>query len=253
MMKLSIFIPVYNEQATILPLLDKVRAVDLSALGLTKEVLVVDDGSTDETPARLRAYREAVGDEAVRVIELSANHGKGYAVQRALQEATGELCVVQDADLEYDPADWPALLAPLVNGDAPVVYGSRRLPLGADRHRRRLYQIGLTVVDGVIGVLYRRRFTDVATCYKAMRTDVLRDLEIECRRFAFDMEVSCKILNRNIPFAERPISYQPRFKAQGKKIRWRDFFTSLAAVFYYRLFDRGQRKPKITPPNEERR
>jgi len=239
-MKLSIFIPVYNEKATVRALLDKVREADLAALELAREIIVVDDGSSDGTVESLREYVAARPELDIVLIELADNHGKGYAVQRALAAATGEFCVIQDADLEYDPRDWPVLLAPLVKGEAQVVFGSRQLPMGPDQRRRRLYQIGLTVAQLVFRLLYGARLTDIATCYKAMRTDLLRGLEPECRRFAFDMEITAKLVNRRIAIVERPISYQPRYKSDGKKIRWRDFFTSLAAIVYYRFFDRGR-------------
>lgn len=239
-MKLSIFIPVYREKATVRALLDKVREADLSALGLAQETIIVDDGSADGTVEILHEYLREHPEFGATLIELAYNHGKGYAVQQALAVATGEICVIQDADLEYDPRDWPALLEPLAKGEASVVYGSRQLPLGPDQRRRRLYQIGLTIAYLAFRVLYGVRLTDIATCYKAMRTDLLRRLEPECRRFAFDVEISCKLVNRRIPIVERPISYRPRYKSDGKKIRWRDFFTSMAAIFYYRFFDRGR-------------
>ncbi|MDP8225901.1 MAG: glycosyltransferase family 2 protein [Candidatus Lernaella stagnicola] len=244
-MKLSIFVPVYNEEPTVRLLLEKVAAVDLTPLRLTKEIIVVNDGSTDRTAAQVRAFLADHPDEPVRLIELSGNHGKGYAVRQALNTATGELCVVQDADLEYDPADWSELLAPLAAGEAPVVFGSRGLPLGADQSRRRFYQIGLVIAHFFIRLLYGYRFTDAATCYKAMGTELMRRLDLKHRRFSWDMELGCKLLNRGVPILERPISYRPRYKSEGKKIRWRDFVSSMWAIFHTRFFDRGAREFRL--------
>lgn len=245
--KLSIFIPVYNEAPTVRVLLEKVRAVDLTSLGLERELIVIDDGSTDATRAEVAAFVQAHPDVAVYVVELTANHGKGYAVRRGLEVATGQWCVIQDADLEYDPADWPSLLKPLVTGQSQVVFGNRSLPLGADGRRRRLYQVGLTITQLVIFLLYRHELTDVATCYKAMSTELLRRLEPEQPRFAFDVEIACKLVGRGVPIVERPISYRPRYKAEGKKIRYRDFFSSVWAALYYRFFDSGKARFRLPP------
>ncbi len=236
-MKLSICIPVYNEAPTVARLLKKVVAADLRGVGLDKQIIIVDDGSTDATTTQIRQFLTAHPDLDAQLIELAANHGKGYAVQQALAQATGELCIIQDADLEYDPADWAVLLQPLVTGEANAVFGSRGLPLGSDQKQRRLYQIGLTIAHLFIRVLYGHRFTDVATCYKALPTELMRRLELDRRRFDFDMELACKLLNRGFTITELPISYRPRYKADGKKIRYRDFFSSMWAIFYYRFFN----------------
>ncbi len=239
--QLSVLIPVYNEEATVAELLDRVRAVDLSALGLTVQAVIVDDGSTDRSAAVIRSYLRAHTDFDAHLVSVPINGGKGRAIQRALEVATGRYTIIQDADLEYDPRDWPALLAPLVRGDAPAVFGSRLLPLGPDQRRRRIYRIGLTIARAVTLVLYGRLFGDMATCYKAFRTDLLRALRLERPRFDFDPEVAVRLVNRGVPVIEVPISYRPRFKEQGKKIRWHDFFSSMYVLIRYRFYDPGRR------------
>jgi glycosyltransferase involved in cell wall biosynthesis len=240
-MRLSVLIPVFNEAPTVRRLLDRVREIDLEALGLTKQLVIVDDGSNDETAAEVRAFLAAHPHVDAQFVQLPVNRGKGVAVREALTHATGELCIIQDADLEYDPADWPGLLAPLASGETDVVFGSRGLPLGPNQHRRRLYQIGVTIAHLTIGVLYAKRFTDVATCYKALRTELLRRLEPRRPRFDFDVEVACKLVTRGVPIAEHPITYRPRYKDEGKKIRWRDFFESMWTIVRVRFVDPERR------------
>jgi glycosyltransferase involved in cell wall biosynthesis len=236
--KLSVLIPVYNEADTVAEVLDRVRQADLSSLGLGVQAVIVDDGGADGGGEIMRRFLADHPDFDAKLIVLPTNCGKGCAIQHALAAADGEFVIVQDADLEYHPRDWPVLLAPLVRGEADVVFGSRIMPLGADQKRRRVYRIGLTIGKAVVFVLWPGAYyTDMATCYKAFRTDLLRALRLERQHFDFDAEVAVKLLNRRIPIVERPISYRPRFKEHGKKIRWGDFFEGMWVVFRYRFYD----------------
>jgi len=238
---LSVLIPLYNEAATVAQALERVRQADLSSLGLRQQAIIVDDGSTDGSVALVRGYLAEHPDFSARLITLPVNRGKGYAIQRALAEADGEFAVVQDADLEYEPQDWRVLLAPLVRGEADVVFGSRLMPLGPDQRRRRIYRVGLTIAQALIFVLYGHRYSDMATCYKAFRTDLLRALRLERERFDFDPEVAVKLLTRGVRVAEEPISYRPRFKEHGKKVRWGDFFVAMYVIVRYRFYDPTRR------------
>ncbi|MFM7321795.1 MAG: glycosyltransferase family 2 protein [Armatimonadota bacterium] len=229
---LTVAVPVYNERATVLPLLERVLAVPVSL-----EVVLVDDGSTDGTRELLRE-RCAQGDPRVRLIEHPVNQGKGAAIVTAIGAARGRFLIVQDADLEYDPGDYPALLAPLLSGEAEVVYGSRfarcRWPEGM-RFPNWLANRILTIATNVL--FPGARITDEATCYKVFRRDVLGRFALRARRFDFCPEVTAKVLRRGIRIHEVPISYVARTGAQGKKIRWTDALDAFRALVRYRLRD----------------
>jgi len=234
---LSIIIPLYNEEATIAEILTRVDRVDLSALGLRKQFVVVDDGSSDRSAELVQHFFDGHPEIEGTLIRLETNRGKGQAIQRGLEAVDGEFTIIQDADLEYDPQDWTKLLPSLVAGETDVVFGSRIMPLGPEKKKRRLYQIGIVIAHAVIYVLYGHRFTDVATCYKAFRTDLLRSLQLERPRFDFCVEVATKLLNRKIDIPELPITYKPRYKPEGKKIKWHDFFEAMYTLFRFRFFD----------------
>lgn len=217
-MKLSVVIPVYNEAKTILAVLQMLRQVPVE-----KEVIVVDDGSSDGT----RELIESLQGNGIRAFFHDSNRGKGAALRTGFQHATGDLVVVQDGDLEYDPNDFPKLIAPIVNGEANVVYGSRILnPENAMSYFS--YYWGGRLVTWVTNLLYGSRITDEPTCYKVFRRDLLLDLRLTCEGFDFCPEVTAKVLKRGERIVEVPISYRPRKIGEGKKIRWTD---GLAAVW----------------------
>lgn len=226
MKTLSILVPVYNEAPTVAALLERVTRVDLAALGLAREILVVDDGSTDDGAARIERFQREHPAAPVRLLRHAVNLGKGAAVRTALAVATGDICLIQDADLEYDPADYPLLLRPLLAGVSRVVYGSRwlapRIPISGP-----LYALGGWLENKFLRLLYRTNITDIATCYKVIDTALLRDLRLESTGFEFCPEVTAKLLNRRETIVEVPIRYDPRHKRDGKKIRWTDFFIAL--------------------------
>jgi len=218
MLTLSIVIPVYNERHTILPLMDAIRAVSLE--GVTTRMIIVDDGSTDGTRELLHDIR----DPDVRVILHERNRGKGGAVRTGLAAAVGDYVVIQDADLEYDPRDYPRLLAPLVAGQADVVYGSRFL---LDRPRpvvRYWHSLGNGAITFLSNACTNLRFTDIATCYKMFTRDAVARIlpHLTSERFNIEAEVTALIAKERLRAYEVGISYVARTYAEGKKIRFRD-------------------------------
>jgi glycosyltransferase involved in cell wall biosynthesis len=225
--RFSVVIPVYNERGTIEKLLARVRAVPLD-----KEIVVVDDGSTDGTRellARLTA------DGAVRVFLQDHNRGKGAALRRGFAEARGAVILIQDADLEYDPGDYPGLLGPIDRGEADVVYGSRFL---GGPHRVLLFwhYVGNRLLTTLSNVFTNLNLSDVWTCYKVFRAEVLRDITLREDRFGFEAEVTAKIARGRWRIYEVPISYHGRTYAEGKKITWKDGIRGVWCTVRYGLF-----------------
>jgi len=225
---LSILIPVYNEKATVLELLRRVEEVPLA---LAKQIIIVDDASTDGT----REILAGLGSRATVVLH-EANRGKGAALRTALARATGEVVIIQDADLEYDPADYPGLLLPILDGRADVVYGSRFL---GGTHRVLFYWhcFANTLFTLITNVLYNINLTDMGTCYKVFLTEKLKAIPLESERFGFEAEVTAKICKRHLRIYEAPISYSGRTYAEGKKITWKDGFSYLWCLLRYRVAD----------------
>ena len=224
-MKLSVLIPVYNERSTIAETIRRVRESPVE-----KEIIVVDDASTDGTD-------EVLGSLAgpdLKVVRQSENRGKGAAIRRALEEVAGDVVIVQDADLEYDPADYPKLLAPITDGDAEVVYGTRAPNFEGMRWPHRVFN---WVAARLTNLLYQAGITDEATCYKVFRTEVLKAIPLKCERFEFCPEVTAKVRKRGIGIHEVPVSYQARSVGAGKKIRWWDGVAALWALLKYRFVD----------------
>jgi len=240
--KLSIVVPAYNEERTIAGMLAEVRAVDLGRLGLEREIIVVSDGSTDGTADIARR------EPGVEVIAYTPNRGKGAAVREGIQRARGDIIIIQDADLEYDPQDYLTVLPPIVEGFAKVVYGSRILghkqqfgPSGTHRHdgAYRTAYLGGRVVTEFANLLYGCRLTDEPTCYKCFRADVIKAITIDSDRFDWEPEVTAKVLRSGIDIVEVPISYRPRSFAEGKKIGVKDGLTALWTLARYRFWKPG--------------
>ncbi len=245
-LKLSILMPVYNERSTIREILARVRAVPLEINGdiaivlhrpgpivLEKEIIVVDDGSTDGTREILEE-EEKVGD--LRVFYHERNQGKGAAVRTAIQHATGDILLIQDADLEYDPRDYPTLLKPIIEGRAAVVYGSRFL--GGPRTTMLFWHmVANRALTLLTNLLYDSILSDMETCYKVFRADVIRNIPLRSRRFEFEPEVTAKILKRGYRIYEVPISYTGREYAEGKKIGFKDGIIALWTLLKYRFVD----------------
>jgi len=225
---LSILIPVYNEKATVLELLRRVEAV---ALPVAKEIVVVDDGSTDGT----RELLKGLGGRA-KVVLHEVNRGKGAALRTALQHATGDFVIIQDADLEYDPQDYRGLLVPILDGRADAVYGSRFLG-GPHRVLFFWHYAANKFFTLMTNVLYNINLTDMGTCYKLFVAEKLKSIPLESERFGIEAELTAKICKRRLRLYEAPISYSGRTFEEGKKIAWTDGFSYLWCLLRYRIAD----------------
>ena len=225
-MRLSVVIPAFNEQDTILAVLDRVRAVPID-----KEIIVVDDASTDATAERVRSLGE---QPDVRFFRHEINQGKGAALRTGISKATGDVVIIQDADLEYDPADYHKLLKPIQDGKADVVYGSRFI--GGDSHRVLYFwhSVGNKMLTLMSNAFTNLNLTDMETCYKVFRREVIQSIRIEENRFGFEPEITAKVAGMNCRIYEVGISYAGRTYAEGKKIGWKDGVRALWCILKYR-------------------
>ena len=226
--KLSVIVPVFNDRNTVVEVVRRMRSVELP---VEREIVIIDDGSDDGTRDVLTQLR----DSTVRVIAHGVNRGKGAAIRTALENVSGDVVLVQDADLEYDPEDWPKLLAPVLKGRARVVYGSRFT--GERRNMLFLHWVGNRFLSFVTNVLYNSTLSDMETCYKLFERDVLDGIRLRADRFDFEPEFTAKVLRRGIRIYEVPISYTGREPYEGKKITWRDGITALWTLVKYRFVD----------------
>lgn len=229
--RLSIVIPVYNEEDRIGLTLDKVCAADTS--GLEKEIIVVDDGSSDGTRQALARYD---GQPGLRILYQERNQGKAAALRRGFAEVTGEITIVQDADLEYDPVDYPALLQPILDGRADVVYGSRFLG-GPHRVLFFWHYLGNRLLTMLSDMFTNLNLTDMETGYKVFSTTILRRIHLRSERFGFEPEVTAKVARLGCRIYETPISYYGRTYAEGKKIGWRDGLQAIYCILRYAWWD----------------
>jgi glycosyltransferase involved in cell wall biosynthesis len=223
---LSVIMPVFNERATVAEVIRRVRAVELPVV---LQLIVVNDGSTDGSDKVLNALE----DSTVRVIHHKVNQGKGAAIRTGLAEAHGDLVLVQDADLEYDPNDWLRLLDPILRGKARIVYGSRFT--GERKNMLPAHWVGNRFLSLVTNVLYSSTLSDMETCYKLFDAQVLEGITIVSNKFDFEPEITAKVLRRGHRIYEVPISYAGREHDEGKKITWRDGFTALKALVKFRF------------------
>lgn len=233
--KISVLIPVFNEKNTILQLIEKVKAVPLR-----KELILVDDFSFDGTKEILKKIK----DPEIKVLFHERNYGKGHAIRTAIKHATGDIMIVQDADLEYDPQDYPSLIKPIVENKARVVYGTR-FPRKKDRwfpffHYFSIFNpfyMANKILTVSANVLYLTNITDEATCYKVFDSKVLKSLNLKCEKFEFCPEVTAKVRKKGYKIYEVPISYFPRSVKEGKKIKLKDAFEAIWTLIKYRFND----------------
>ncbi len=230
-MKISIIVPVYNEEKTIGRVLDKLTQVDL---GVEKEILVIDDGSADKSGEIVRNYiKNGAYKKSDLKLITKKNAGKGSAVRLGIREAKGDIITVQDADLEYNPEEYKKLIAPIIAGKEHVIYGSRFLLKHKPRYK--IYFWGNKFLTLLTKVLYGSKITDMETCYKVFRSDLIKKIELRSNKFDIEPEVTSKILKKGIKIREIPIAYIPRSVEDGKKINWVDGLQAIYTLFYWRL------------------
>lgn len=233
--KLSILIPAYNEAETIGDLLEVLKNLDLG-LNLESEVIIVDDCSTDATKEIVKRFISENSQLDIRLVEQETNKGKGAALHRAISECTGDFTVIQDADLEYDPHEYINLLKPILSGRADVVYGSRFMGGYAHRILFFWHSIGNKFLTTLSNAFTNLNLTDMETCYKMFRTDILKSLDLKEKKFGFEPEVTAKISRiPGIRIYEVGISYYGRTYAEGKKIKWKDGVEALWCILKYNL------------------
>ena len=233
-MKLSVVMPVYNEVKTIRKILNRVMEVSIE-----KEIIIVDDGSTDGTRETLKTDTRCqmlyTSKNEIKIIYHEKNKGKGAAIRTGLKEATGDVVIIQDADLEYDPQDYQFLIRPILEGRADVVYGSRFLKL---KHITLVYHyLANKILNFLTNLLYGVRLSDMETCYKMFKANVIKGINFKSNQFNFEPEITAKILKRGYKIYEVPISYESRDYSEGKKIGWRDGVVAFWTLIKYRIFD----------------
>jgi len=229
LMKISIVIPVFNEEKTIKTILEKVNST-----GLADEIIIVDDGSTDGTKKILENYRS----NNTRIYYSRRNQGKGAAIRTAFKYVTGDIIIIQDADLEYDPNEYQELIKPIKDGYADVVYGSRLMGGKPQRAYLFWHKLGNTLLTYLTNILYNTTLSDTETCYKVFRKEVIKDLKLKSNGFSIEPEITAKILKRNkYRIYVVPVSYYGRTYQEGKKITWRQGFSAIFILIWYRFFD----------------
>jgi glycosyltransferase involved in cell wall biosynthesis len=236
MSKLSILIPAYNEGRTIHLILDKIKEVELID-GITKEIIIVNDCSKDNTEEAILNYKKLHPELSISYFKHEVNKGKGAAIHTAISKATGEMCIVQDADLEYDPQEFNILLKPMLDGFADIVYGSRFI--GGNAHRILFFwhTIGNKFLTTLSNMMTNLNLTDMETCYKLFKTDIIQGVHLNEKRFGFEPEVTAKIAKiPKIRIYEVGISYYGRTYEEGKKIGWKDGFRAIYCILKYRFF-----------------
>lgn len=234
-MLLTIIIPVFNEEKTVLNIIKKVKSAKLPK-GISREILVVDDGSTDGTKKIIKSIPK------IKILTHKKNLGKGAAVVTGIKNANGEIILIQDADLEYDPKYFNRLIEPIVSGKSKVVYGSRFLnyPLilsGKNKTPLILHYLGNKFLTLITNLLYGNSVTDMETCYKVFSSDVIKKIKLNSKKFDIEPEITAKLLKKHIRIYEVPIKVNPRGYEEGKKITWKDGFYALKTLIRYRFAD----------------
>jgi len=241
---LTVIVPVYNERPTIESVLQRLLAAPYA----DKEIILVDDGSDDGTVAILERW---TGHPNVLVMHHEHNRGKGAAVRSALSHTRGTIAIIQDADLEYDPNEWPRLIEPIRRGGATVVYGSRYLRPSSSLPWSK-FRLAVSLLNLLVRLLYGRRLSDEATCYKAMPTALFRALDLRAQRFDLCAEITAKVCRLRLPILEVPISYQPRSAVEGKKIGWRDAWSTFWTLLQWRFLPMRQHREAASLSRDSR-
>ena len=231
MTRLSVIVPAYNEEQTLRAIIAAVLSVPLA--GIDKEVVIVDDGSADGTYAVMESLRDAHPE--IRILRHTVNRGKGAALQTGIQAATGDLVLIQDADLEYDPHEYPRLLAPILDNKADVVFGSRFVGEGPHRVLYFWHSLGNRFLTLLSNMFTNLNLTDMETCYKVFRSGIIQAIRIEEARFGFEPEITAKVARAGCRIYEVGISYAGRTYGEGKKIGWRDGFRAIWCIFKYNV------------------
>ena len=231
--RLSIIVPAYNEQDTIETVLDMIVAAPVS---MSKEIIIVDDGSTDRTCQIAEGWVRQHRDTKAELIKHQTNAGKGAAVRTGIAAATGQIILIQDADLEYQPSDWPALLQPILSGEAQVVYGSRLGPLGHSQWDSTIQWLANRLLTTFTNILCGVTLSDMETCYKAFVAGVIKGLRLTARGFEIEPEITIKLSRARVRIVEVPITYHGRSKRLGKKIAWRDGVKAIWSILRYRFW-----------------
>ncbi len=230
-MLLSIIIPCFNEEQTVLTILKKVLEVKLFG-ELQKEIIVVNDGSTDQTEPKIKEFMKHHNE--IRLVTYQNNTGKGFAIRKGLEKASGDILLIQDADLEYDPKDYNKLIIPIIDRKAKVVYGSRFLS-NPKYHLYASTWYGTRLLTFMANILYDANITDESTCYKVFHREVLDKIKLECKRFEFCPEITAKVKKAGFDILEVPIRYTPRKYSQGKKIRFKDGLEAVWTLIKYKM------------------
>ncbi len=231
-MKISIIVPVYNEEKTIEKILDKLSKVNLK---IKKEIIIVDDGSKDGSKRVIEKYiknKKKNKTEEYKLISKE-NGGKGSAIKEGIKLATGHMITIQDADLEYDPEDYKKLIKPIINNRAKVIYGSRFLK--EHKPMYKIYFLGNKFLSFLTKILYNSKITDMETCYKVFKSGIIKKIDIKANHFDFEPEVTARILKQGIKIKEIPISYNPRSIEEGKKINWKDGLQAIWTLLYWKF------------------
>ena len=231
MTKLSVIIPVYNEEKTINLIINKIKKVSLKNVEV--EIIAVDDASTDGT----KEFLKKIKDRAIKIVFHKKNMGKGSAIRTALNYCTGDIILIQDADTEYDPKDYPKLIKPILEGKTKVVYGSRVLCRKHLKYNKFVYYLGGLSLTIITNLLYGTNLSDEPCGYKVFHSSVIKNINLKCKRFEFCPEITAKIAKKGIKIYDIPASYNPRSRKEGKKIKFRDWLEAVYVLLKYRFFN----------------
>ena len=226
-MMVSVIIPVYNEEKTFLELLNKVKKTNIK-----KEIIIVNDGSKDKTKEILQKIK----DPNITIINHERNQGKGTAIRTGLNKAIGDIIIIQDADLEYDPSDYKNLISPIINKEVEVVYGTRMSSL-SKKDMHTLHYYGNKILTLITNIIYNSKISDMETCYKVFKKEILNNIKLKSNKFEIEPEITAKLLKKGYKIKEVPINFNPRSFKEGKKITWKDGIKAAYYLVKYRFFD----------------